>query len=246
MIVYYEDVFVNYIIVNLCETFYNIDKFPIDKIYNLNIQEFEQVENEIYILLFSELNDDFYKKYFKNNIKIIDRSGRDHDNILNWQLFWIEAKENAIERYRFNSDILNKLILTNKHNRAIQEYCNNIYKNHKEVLNKFDISEESAYRQGYSLLKIQNDKYKEQRKNAFIHDGTIFIMGTNLEYIYNIISENQFNNIYMFSPTFNIITIYGYIKKHSIPFDMKLKKYNIEETQINLKDFYNILSLFFN
>lgn len=245
MIVYYEDVFINYIIVNSCEIFYNVDKSPVDKIYNLNISESEQSEKEIYILLFSELNDEFYKKYSEKNIKIIDRSGREQENILNWQLFWIEAKENVINLYRFNIDILNKLILSNKHNRAIQEYCNHIYKNNKEILNKFDISEECAYRQGYSLLKNQNDKYKEQRKNALIYDGTIFIMGSNIEYIYNIISENQFNNIYMFNPTFNIITIYGYIKKHSIPFITKLKKYDIEETQINLKDFYNILSIFF-
>jgi len=245
MIVYYEDIFINYIIVNSCEIFYNVDKSPIDKIYNLNIPEADKFE-EIYILLFSELNEDFYKKFSEKNIKIIDRSGHERENILNWQLFWIEAKENVIERYRFNVDILNKLILTNdKHNRAIQEFCNYIYKNNKEVLNKFDISEECAYRQGYSLLKIQNDSYKEQRKNAFIYDGTIFIMGTNLEYIYNIIAENQFNNIYLFNPSFNIITVYGYIKTHTIPFPTKLKKYNIEETQINLKDFYNILSIFF-
>lgn len=240
MIVYYEDTFVNYIIVNSCEIFYNINKVPVEKIYNINIEE---TEEEIYILIFSEMPDSFYN--FSEDIKIINRSGIEKENYLNWQFFWIEAKTKVIDLYRFNENILNKLIMTNKHNRAIQEFCNNIYKNNKESLTKFDISEESAYRQGFEILKSLNNNYKEQLNNALILNDTIFIMGSKKEYIYNILSLNKYNNVYMFDMSFNIITIYAHVKHHTIPFNFKSKSYDIEETQITLREFYDILSMFF-
>lgn len=248
MIVYYEDTFVNYIIVNSCELFYNKNKIPIEKIYNINVELENQDESsekeDIYILIFSELPDSFYN--FNSNVKIINRSGLENENYLNWQFFWIEAKNKVIENYRFNENILNKLIMPNKHNRAIQEFCNYIYKTNKESLNKFDISEESAYRQGFSLLKSLNNDYKDQHKNSFIFNETIFIMGSKTEYIYNLLSESKYENIYMFEMSFNVITIYACVKNHTIPFNTLLKKYEIEETQISIKDFYNILSTFFS
>jgi len=243
-IVYFEDVFANYIIVNACELFCNANKVPVEKMVNLKI-DFSD-DDDIYILLFSDYCNEFFNQFNQSIDKIVRIIARSeivsendslNENYLNWQFFWIEAKELVIDKYNFNKDILNTLLMHSKHNRAVQKYCDTIYRTNKEVMNKFDISEESAYRQGYSLLQLLNDKYKEQLKNCLIINNTIFIIGREMEFIYNLISEKRFDNIYMFDLTFNDVTIYANVKNHTIEFKPIATKYGIEEMQINFSKF---------
>lgn len=268
MIVLYENNLQNYIISHCCLLFENCNKIQFEKIYQLNLNYYDN-EDVIYIILFSEISDTLLNKLTNNLntcIYIISRNLQELNeyNIENWYTYWSEAVNIAINKHNFNKEIL-KVLLNNTiyYNRCVISYCEYIYKknNQNNILDMFDESIESIYNKGKEIIYKNKDIFNYQKNNALIEtyknlnnidvynnesDLSVFIFGNNINWLYELLNHSlTFSSLYLIDISFTNVYIYSIVqpnKTHSIKFNCLLKNNNIEETCISFKDFFEIFN----